>query len=226
MKKIVIFAPHPDDELIGAGGSILKWKDEGHDIHIIYITDGRAAYTYERKMGRLDESKELSKISEYELAEIRMKEINDVIEILNIPKEHIHKFKFPDQNAKNFIREGMELSKNIIKDADRIVLPSNNNSHEDHQATYEIAVGAAKELNLKEAEFYGYALYVAHKEPREKKVKINIKNYRDKVFEAFSKYKSQLVLSLVKMYYETIKRKRIEFFGKYSLSDIGKYYNF
>ena len=115
---------------------------------------------------------------------------------------------------------------NIIKDANRIVLPSNNNLHEDHQATYEIAVGAAKELNLKEVEFYGYAIYVAHKIPREKKIKINIKNYRDKVFEAISKYKSQLALSLVKMYYDNIKTKRVEFFGKYSLSDIGKYYNF
>lgn len=190
MKKIVIFAPHPDDELLGAGGSILKWKDEGYNINIIYITDGRAAYRYERQMGRFDESNELSKISENELAEIRMKEIDEVIEIINIPKENMHKFNFPDQNAKKHISEGIELSKNIIKDANRIILPSKNNSHEDHQATYDIAVGAAKELNLKDAEFYGYALYVAHKEPREKKVKINIKYYRDKVFEALSKYKS------------------------------------
>jgi len=41
----------------------------------------------------------------------------------------------------------------IIKDGDRIVLPSNNNKHLDHQATYEIAMGAAKELNLTNVEF-------------------------------------------------------------------------
>ena len=225
MKKIVVFAPHPDDELAGAGGSMLKWKEEGHDVHIIYITDGRAAYRYERETGRLQESEE-TKISEDELAEIRMKEIDEVMEVLNFPKENIHKFKIPDQDAKNHIREGVELSKNIIKDADRIVLSSNNNTHVDHQATYEIAVGAAKELDLKDIEFYGYALYVAHKEPREKVVKIRIKNYRDKVFEAMSKYKSQLAISAVKIYYDTIKRKPVEFFGKYSFSEIGKDYKF
>ena len=90
--KIVVFAPHPDDELIGAG-SILKWRDEGHDVHIIYITDGRAAYSYERARGRLDESEETINITDDELAEIRMKEIDEVTEFLGIPKEKIYKFK-------------------------------------------------------------------------------------------------------------------------------------
>ncbi len=27
--KIVIFAPHPDDEIYGCSGSILKWMEEG-----------------------------------------------------------------------------------------------------------------------------------------------------------------------------------------------------
>ncbi len=223
--KIVIFAAHPDDELIGAG-SMLKWKDEGHDVHIIYITDGRAAYSYERARGRLDESEETINITDDELAEIRMKEIDEVTEFLGIPKENIYKFKIPDQEAKNHIKKGIELSKTIIKDADRIVLPSNNNPHVDHQATYDIAVGAAKELDLKNTEFYGYCIYVAQKVPKEKLVKINIREYRDKIFEALSKYKSQLVISLVRAFYNTIKKKPAEFFGRYSFSDIGKYYNF
>ncbi|GAH34396.1 unnamed protein product, partial [marine sediment metagenome] len=37
--KIVVFAPHPDDEIFGCGGSILKWMDEGYDVHIVYVTD-------------------------------------------------------------------------------------------------------------------------------------------------------------------------------------------
>ena len=225
MSKIVIFAPHPDDELVGAG-SMLKWVDEGHDVHIIYITDGRAAYRYERARGELFESEETMNITEDDLAEIRMKEIDEVTEFLGFPKENIHIFKIPDQDARHHIKEGIELCKPIIKDADRIVLPSNNNTHEDHQATYEIAVGAAKELDLKNTEFYGYAIYVAQKAPREKLVKINIMKYRDRIYEAISKYKSQLVISLVRKFYDTIKRKPAEFFGIYSLSDIGKYINF
>ncbi len=223
--KIVVFAPHPDDELGGAGGSILKWMEEGHEVHIIYISDGRAAYTFERKMGRLVEAEE-TQISEEELVAIRMKEIDDVIEYLNLPRQNIHKFMLPDQDVKNHIKEGIEKSKEIIKDADRIVLPSNNNVHEDHQATYDIAVGAAKELGLKEVEFYSYILYVRNKTPKEKQVFIDIVPYRDKVYKALGKYKSQLYITTVDMYYKLILRKRKERFGVYSFDDIGKYYNF
>ena len=223
--KIVVFAPHPDDELAGAGGSILKWMEEGHNVHIIYISDGRAAYKFERKMGRLVESEE-TKISEDELVAIRMKEIDEVIEYLDFPRQNIHKFMLPDQDVKNHVKEGIEKSKEIIKDADRIVLPSNNNIHEDHQATYDIAVGAAKELGLEKVEFFSYVLYVENLTPKERQVVINIVPYREKVHGALSKYKSQLYITTVDMYYKLIQRKRKERFGVYSLDDIGKYYNF
>lgn len=38
--KLVIFAPHPDDEVIGAGGTILQAQRQGSDITIVYITNG------------------------------------------------------------------------------------------------------------------------------------------------------------------------------------------
>ena len=37
MKKILVIAPHADDELIGLGGSLLKWKEEGHSIKIVLV---------------------------------------------------------------------------------------------------------------------------------------------------------------------------------------------
>ena len=36
----LIFAPHPDDETFGMGGSILKAKEEGIDVHLVILTDG------------------------------------------------------------------------------------------------------------------------------------------------------------------------------------------
>ena len=37
--KILIVAAHPDDEILGCGGSIIKWKDN-YDINVIFMTDG------------------------------------------------------------------------------------------------------------------------------------------------------------------------------------------
>tara|TARA_B100000686_G_scaffold328268_1_gene388080 strand:+ start:1427 stop:2155 length:729 start_codon:yes stop_codon:yes gene_type:complete len=36
----LIFAPHPDDETFGMGGSILKAKEQGVDVHLVILTDG------------------------------------------------------------------------------------------------------------------------------------------------------------------------------------------
>ena len=51
--KIVIFAPHPDDEIMGCGGGILKWIEEGHDVHIIYVTDNRAVISWGLKVNEV-----------------------------------------------------------------------------------------------------------------------------------------------------------------------------
>jgi LmbE family N-acetylglucosaminyl deacetylase len=39
----LVLAPHPDDELIGAGGTILRIKAAGGSVHILHLTNGRSA---------------------------------------------------------------------------------------------------------------------------------------------------------------------------------------
>ncbi len=40
-KRILVLAPHQDDELIGCGGTILSYLKEGAKVQIMYMTDGR-----------------------------------------------------------------------------------------------------------------------------------------------------------------------------------------
>ena len=168
--KIVVFAPHPDDEIYGCGGSILKWLDEGHDIHIIYVTDNRLLISWGMKENQLikEKAEKFLNLSEDEIAKIALKEAIDAAKAFGLSKKNIHLFKIHDQDAKNNIDLCISLSKEIIKDADRIVMPSDNNNHVDLQATHTIAKRAAKELELKEIEFYVYAIYNVMKAPREK----------------------------------------------------------
>jgi LmbE family N-acetylglucosaminyl deacetylase len=225
MKKIVIFAPHPDDELIAAGGSILKWMEKGDEIHIIYLSDGRAAYTFERKNNNLIEN-EVTKISEGQLAEIRMQEIDEVIEFLEIPQHNISKFQFPDQKVQDFADSGVKQCKEIIADADRVIIPSDNNPHIDHQSTHDIAVRGAQELGLNTIEFYVYAVYLTIKAPKNHKTKISIDKYNQKVYEALQLYKTQKFIKTVNAAFERKKEEKWEIFGVFSLGDRGKYYNF
>ncbi len=42
-KRVVIFSPHPDDDVISMGGTFLRLVEQGHDVHIAYQTSGNIA---------------------------------------------------------------------------------------------------------------------------------------------------------------------------------------
>ena len=37
----LVLAPHPDDEVLGAGGAMARWAGEGHAVHVAVVTRGR-----------------------------------------------------------------------------------------------------------------------------------------------------------------------------------------
>ena len=49
-KKILILSPHPDDETIGAGGTILKMVECGCDVHVLQFTLGDKPEVYEESL--------------------------------------------------------------------------------------------------------------------------------------------------------------------------------
>ena len=42
-KRVIIFSPHPDDDVISMGGTFLRLVDQGHDVHVAYQTSGNIA---------------------------------------------------------------------------------------------------------------------------------------------------------------------------------------
>ena len=46
-KKVIIFSPHPDDDIISMGGTFQRLHDQGHEVHIAYQTSGNIAVTDE-----------------------------------------------------------------------------------------------------------------------------------------------------------------------------------
>jgi glucosamine-6-phosphate deaminase len=43
VKRSLIFSPHPDDDVISMGGTLLRLVDQGHDVHVAYQTSGNIA---------------------------------------------------------------------------------------------------------------------------------------------------------------------------------------
>jgi glucosamine-6-phosphate deaminase len=46
-KRVLIFSPHPDDDIISMGGTFMRLHDQGHEVHVGYQTSGNIAVTDE-----------------------------------------------------------------------------------------------------------------------------------------------------------------------------------
>ena len=46
-KKVLVFSPHPDDDIISMGGTFMRLQEQGHDVHVAYQTSGNIAVTDE-----------------------------------------------------------------------------------------------------------------------------------------------------------------------------------
>ncbi len=42
-KKILCFSPHPDDDVISMGGTLIRLNQDGHEVHVAYMTSGNIA---------------------------------------------------------------------------------------------------------------------------------------------------------------------------------------
>lgn len=46
-KRVLIFSPHPDDDIISMGGTFIRLHNQGHDVHVGYQTSGNIAVSDE-----------------------------------------------------------------------------------------------------------------------------------------------------------------------------------
>lgn len=42
-KKTICFSPHPDDDVISMGGTLIRLVEDGHEVHVAYMTSGNIA---------------------------------------------------------------------------------------------------------------------------------------------------------------------------------------
>ena len=58
MKKILVVAPHPDDETLGCGGTLLKHKNQKDKIYCLFVTNLSPRHKYFKKR-----KKEINKVA-------------------------------------------------------------------------------------------------------------------------------------------------------------------
>ena len=58
-KRVVIFSPHPDDDVISMGGTFIRLVEQGHDVHVAYQTSGNVAVHDDVVLQHMDAAREL-----------------------------------------------------------------------------------------------------------------------------------------------------------------------
>ena len=58
-KRVVIFSPHPDDDVISMGGTFIRLAEQGHDVHVAYQTSGNVAVHDDVVLQHMDAAREL-----------------------------------------------------------------------------------------------------------------------------------------------------------------------
>ncbi|MEZ4972027.1 MAG: glucosamine-6-phosphate deaminase [Cyclobacteriaceae bacterium] len=59
-KRVIIFSPHPDDDVISMGGTFIRLVDQGHEVHVAYQTSGNIAVFDEEAIRFADYAKDFN----------------------------------------------------------------------------------------------------------------------------------------------------------------------
>ena len=58
-KRVIIFSPHPDDDVISMGGTFNRLVQQGHDVHVAYQTSGNVAVYDDVVLQNIDTAREM-----------------------------------------------------------------------------------------------------------------------------------------------------------------------
>ena len=72
-KKVIIFSPHPDDDVISMGGTFQRLVNQGHEVHVAYQTSGNIAVGDEEVIRYISVLKSLNNKFDIESAKLQSK---------------------------------------------------------------------------------------------------------------------------------------------------------
>lgn len=148
--RVLVFAVHPDDETLGAGGLIQKALKAGSDVRVVVVTDGDNNPWPQRYVER---RWKILKMDKERWGKRRREEALAALALLGVGKDHIRFWGWPDQGLTALLtRQHAETTARIANEIQEwqptcIVAPALQDKHPDHNA-----FGLMVELALKQYE--------------------------------------------------------------------------
>lgn len=126
--KIVVVSPHPDDETLGAGGTLLRYKAAGAEIYWVNVTDVEENQGWDN-----------------EFVKHRKEQIKKICEYYDF--DGVYNLKFQPSQLENMdkgtlIEQIGDCFKKI--QPEWVILPDCNDAHSDHKVVFESGMVCTK----------------------------------------------------------------------------------
>jgi LmbE family N-acetylglucosaminyl deacetylase len=135
--RVLIIAPHPDDDVISAGGLIQRTLAEGGEIRVLFLTNGESNPWPQRAQLR---KWRITASDREGWAAVRATEAVAGLQLLGAPGGCAHFLRFPDQQLSSMARRGDDEVRTAIADHAKdfqpsiAIVPSFFDFHSDHRA--------------------------------------------------------------------------------------------
>ena len=189
-KRIIVFSPHPDDETLGCGGTIVKKLGEGYEIFVVVMTDGQ--HSHDHTFGIIDPSPVAIK-------KIRKEEFKEAMKTLGVKEANSILLDFEDGKlAKNFT-EAEEKIKSILSGIlpAEIYVTCRDDQKEDHECAFKIVCAGLNQVGISST-IYEYPIWSRKRDVTQYNDKrIFVQDITDQVTRkkaAINKYKSQITI--------------------------------
>lgn len=116
----LVVAPHPDDEVLMAGGLIAIQRRRGVDVDVVAVTDGEAAYP--------------GAVLPDVLGPVRVCEQEAALGVLGVQADHIHRVGVPDGGVPDAVERLISAVAELRQEGGLVVLPWSGDHHSDHVA--------------------------------------------------------------------------------------------
>lgn len=114
---LIVVAPHPDDEILGAGGLVHAHAVAGQKITILSVTDGEAADSLRFGLDR-----------------VRRLELRNALRKLSLSHVAVYRMGIPDGRVQDYRNRLRNALCECIEDRATIIAPYELDGHPDHEA--------------------------------------------------------------------------------------------
>jgi LmbE family N-acetylglucosaminyl deacetylase len=127
-RRVVVLAAHPDDEVLGVGGLMVRLSRLGCPLVVVWATDGEGSHP------------ESTVFSRDHLAQIRRAESRRALARLDVRPADTHHLGLPDSGLADCRAALATDLRQIIAADDLVIAPWENDGHPDHDTVGQVAL--------------------------------------------------------------------------------------